>query len=453
MTDAQLAAWEASGRRAALSLPADAGALVVLGKDLESTAHAALGLARAIAETRQVALADLLGDSATLAALVDDRSAPGIADSFVHGVSLNQVARPVPGTERLFILPSGGIEASAPNVLASTRWDRLARGFRQVNAMLIVAASADEPEAEGLARRLGGAIAVGTDVVLGPDVRTLATLLPVPVPVLVPVATPRREVLEPEGDGAPVLRNSSASLTPLLAYVIPAGGIAPPPARGVRIYALAGVLLAVWLALVVQQRRPTASKTAAGALGASPIEITPPVDTVPVDTANLTIANPGDSAKSVGFAVELLAANTLEGAVLALIKDSLPGGTVSPALLGPARARWYRVVAGAFATRRGADSLLASLVRRKRAAEGTARVIQAPLGFRLEYNVPADTTPLALARWRRTGLPVYALVQEDGKVTIFAGAFERLDQAALLVPALRAASLAPDLAYRTGRTY
>ena len=449
MTDAQLAAWEASGRRAALALPADTGALVVLGKDVESTAHAALGLARAIAATRQVALADLLGDSATLAALVDDPAAPGISDSFVHGVSLNQVARPVPGTLRLFILPSGGIEASAPDVLASTRWDRLARGFKQVNAMLIVVASADEPEAEGLARRLGGAIAVGTDVVLGPDVRTLATLLPVPVPV----AAPPREIVEPEGNGAPVLRNGAAMLTPLVSYVIPEGGIPPAPARAVRVYALAGVLLAVLLALVVQQRRPAASNAAPIAPASSPAVITAPVDTVPVDTANLTIANVGDSAKAVGFAVELLAANTLEGAVLALIKDSLPGGTVSPALLGPARARWYRVVAGAFATRREADSLLANLVRRKHAAEGTARIIQAPLGFRLEYNVPRDTTPLALARWRRTGLPVYALVQDDGKVTIFAGAFERLDQAALLVPALRAANLAPDLAYRTGRTY
>jgi hypothetical protein len=445
VTEAQLAAWEAAGRRAAQSLPEDAGAIVVLGKGVESTARAALGLARALAETRQVALADLLGESATLAALVDDPAAPGIADSFVHGVSLNRVARPVPGTERLFILPAGGIEAAASDVLASTRWDRLARGFRQVNALLIVAASADEPEAEGLARRLGGAMAVGTDVVLGPDVRTLATLLPLPA------AVAPREPADPAGDAESGGRLSAARLTPPLTYVLPgeAGADAVPVRR--RVIEFVALLAAVVVGYVVVQRLQ-APKAAPAVVAAAPVELAPPVDTVPIDTTGLVIDNPADSGVAVGFTVELLAANTLGGAVLTL-KDSLPAGTVAPALLGPSRARWFRVVAGAFATRRDADSLLADLVRRKRAPEGSARVIQAPLAFRLEAGVSFDTTPLALTRWRRTGLPVYALVQDDGKVTIFTGAFERLDQAALLVPALRAANVPPDLAYRTGRTY
>ena len=444
MTEAQLAAWEAAGRRAAESLPADAGALVVLGKHVEATARAALGLARAIATTRQVALADLLGESVTLAALVDDPAAPGIADSFVHGVSLNRVARPVPGADRLFILPAGGIEAAAPDVLASTRWERLARGFREVNAMLIVAASADQPEAEGLARRLGGAIAVGTEVVLGPDVRTLDTLLPVPSPL------PPRDLPEPEGDGAPVGRASAARLTPPLALLLPNDGARAVPSWRRRALELAVLLAAIVVGYVAVRRLQTPA--VAPIVAASAAEVAAPVDTVPIDTTGLVIANPADSGVAVGFTVELLAANTLGGAVLTL-KDSLPAGTVAPALLGASRARWFRVVAGAFATRREADSLLADLVRRKRAAEGSARVIQAPLAFRLEMGVPRDTSPLALARWSRTGLPVYALVQDDGKVTIFTGAFERLDQAALLVPALRAAGLAPELAYRTGRTY
>ena len=148
-----------------------------------------------------------------------------------------------------------------------------------------------------------------------------------------------------------------------------------------------------------------------------------------------------------------MATNTLEGALLALLRDSLSMGTVAPALLGPARARWYRVVAGAYATRREADSLLADLVRRKHATEGAARILQTPLAFRLEAGLARDTTPLALLKWRRLGLPAYAMMQDGGRVTIFAGAFERPDQSVLLVPELRAAGVTPDLAYRTGRTH
>ncbi len=432
------ASWEEAGRRAAASLPVETFALVVLGKDAECTAHAALGLARALSDRQQVALADLLGESRTLAALVDDPDAPGIADSFVHGVSLNRVARPVPGTERLFILPAGGFEAAAPDVLASTRWDRLARGFREVNALLIVVASADEPEAEGLARRLGGAIIVGTDVVLGPDVHTLATLLPVP---------------SAPGAHAPAIAAEDTANAPPLGTEPPdaARGAARAPSR-TRLLALVALLVVVGVGGALSLRSSSAPPPVALPPAPAPVERVPAVDTVPVDTTALPIANPEDSARAVAFTVELLATNTLAGAVLAL-KDSLSAGTVSPALLGGSRSLWFRVVAGAYASRREADSLLADLVRRKRATDGSARVLQAPFGFRLEMNVPRDTTPLALARWRRSGLPAYALVQDDGKVTIFAGAFERPDQAALLLPALRDASVGPDLAYRTGRTY
>ena len=461
MTEAQLAGWELAGARQAAAVQGDSGAVVVLGKDVEATARAALGLARALARTHQVALADLLGDSTTLAGLVDDPSAPGIADSFVHGVSLNRVARPVRGEGRLFILPSGGFEASAPDVLASTRWDRLARGFKQVHAQLIVVAHAGEPEAEGLARRLGGAIAVGTDVVLGPDVHTIATLLPV-----MPSVPPSARVLPSTWEAGPLTavegRTAEFAGVSLAAGREAAGSAegfetgvsrrralfeAPPRSR---------LLLALGvLALVGGAGIAMARERWRGASSVEPSEMraaATPVDIVLIDTVGLEISNPSDSARAAAFSVEVLATNTLEGA-LAVLRDSLPAGTAAPALLGPSRSRWYRVVAGAYATRREADSLLADLVRRKRATEGAARVILAPLAFRLERGLSSDTTPLALARWRRNGIPAYVLVQDDGKMTIFAGAFERLDQAALLVPALRAVSVEPDLAYRTGRTF
>ena len=48
----------------------------------------ALGVARAAAIERRVAIADLVGAPATLGALAGDGDAPGITDSFLHGVSL-----------------------------------------------------------------------------------------------------------------------------------------------------------------------------------------------------------------------------------------------------------------------------------------------------------------------------------------------------------------------------
>ena len=427
MSDDPWQGWDESAERAAAALPAASGGLVVLGRDTEETAQAALALARALARTRQVALADLLGDSATLTALVDDPLAPGIADSFGHGVSLNRVARAVPREERLFILPSGGDAAAAPGVRSSPRWERLARGFREANALLVVVTRADGADAEGLARRLGGAIVVGLDVVLGADVRTWATMLRAPAPA---VDTPDAPVAPGEAveSAAP-----SGSLRSHRAVLI-----------GVAAVLVGGVTL-------ILQRARSGAATRADSAVATP-RVAAPDDTQPLDTSTLIVSDPGDSTRAAAFSVELLATNTLDGAMIAL-RDSVSSGTVAPALLGSARSRWFRVVAGAYVTRREADSLLADLVRRGRAVEGTARVIRAPLAFRLEAGLARDTTPLALARWRRAGLPAYGLVQEDGHVTIFMGAFERSEQGALLVPALQSAGVIADLAYRTGRTF
>ena len=424
MSDDPSQGWDVAAERAAAALPAASGGLVVLGRDTEETAQAALALARALARTRQVALADLLGDSATLTALVDDPLAPGIADSFGHGVSLNRVARAVPREERLFILPSGGDAAAAPGVRSSPRWERLARGFRDANALLVVVTRADGADAEGLARRLGGAIVVGLDVVLGADVRTWATMLRAPAPAVDTPDAPGEAVESAAPSGS--LRSHRAVLIGVAAVLV--GGVT----------------------LILQRARSGAATRADSAV-ATP-RIAAPIDTPPLDTSALIVSDPGDSTRAAAFSVELLAANTLDGAMIAL-RDSVSSGTVAPALLGAARSRWFRVVAGAYVTRREADSLLADLVRRGRAVEGSARVIRAPLAFRLEAGLARDTTPLALARWRRAGLPAYGLVQEDGHVTIFMGAFERSEQGALLVPALQSAGVIADLAYRTGRTF
>src|SRR4051812_40284960 len=66
--------------------------VLVLGDDVRLTALAALGVARAQARTRRVALGDLLGDAEPIQSLLDGGDPHGLSDSFVYGVSLNKIA-------------------------------------------------------------------------------------------------------------------------------------------------------------------------------------------------------------------------------------------------------------------------------------------------------------------------------------------------------------------------
>jgi len=53
-------------------------------------------------------------------------------------------------------------------------------------------------------------------------------------------------------------------------------------------------------------------------------------------------------------------------------------------------------------------------------------------------------------KYEARGLPVYALMQNDGGARLYAGAFARADQSAELIRTLRGAGLNPVLVYRTG---
>ena len=463
---AEESAWFQAGYRCAGSLGASRGAVVVLGRDPIGTACVALGFAQALQDTRRVAIVDLIGDVEPLRRLIPATDVPGILDGFVHGVSLNRIALPVNHSRNLFLLPSGSTEIATEEILGSPRWERLAKGFHEVGALLVIAVLADAPGAESLALRLGGALVAGTDVLLDPGVRTLATAIP-ELRAARERAIRERAARAAAGDGPP----PAAPTAPMAPIAAGARVRRATPTTGgegaglftrivrldgrLRVATLASlaVVLLVTGALLARDRRD--GRDAAGGPAAIATEPASPAAAgrVPVATdVPLVVRNAADSALAVGFAVELVAANTLEGALLSL-RDAVPAGTVSPELFGSARAPWFRVVAGAYATRRGADSLITELVRRRRLASGAGRVLRAPLAFVLREHVPETTAAVAVSAFIRQGLPAYALVQDDGTVTIFAGAFETLDQAALLVPTLRAARIAPAPAYRTGRVF
>jgi hypothetical protein len=113
---------------------------------------------------------------------------------------------------------------------------------------------------------------------------------------------------------------------------------------------------------------------------------------------------------------------------------------------------WYRVIAGASGTRAGADSVLVALRQVKAIDDPTAgAVVRVPFAFRLQSNVAPAMAPGAVAQFLARGVPAYALLQDDSTATIYAGAFETADQAALFMTYLRAAGVEPALTYRLGR--
>jgi hypothetical protein len=214
------------------------------------------------------------------------------------------------------------------------------------------------------------------------------------------------------------------------------------------------VLAASGLFLVLARSRQPPPP--AGVAAATPAP-TPPPPRQPPET--LYIAPPAkvtDSASASAFTVELLVANTAEGANLFVRKNSaaLPAAAVSPVAIDPERSTWYKVTSGAYTRRDQADSLLLALRQSRVLTDSAGTVTRAPLALLVD-SVPtqggiADAVRAAVEKYTARGLPVYALIQDDGGARIYAGAFAAADQSAGLIRTLRGAGLKPVLVYRTG---
>jgi hypothetical protein len=173
-------------------------------------------------------------------------------------------------------------------------------------------------------------------------------------------------------------------------------------------------------------------------------------DTLPA----LVPANPADSALASAYAIEVAKFNTEDGARQARDRaPGLPGATAFPVTLGNDRgARWYRVMGGGWTTRIEADSAL-GVMRRTRVVDSTASVVRAPFALLLAEGVARDSVAARTARYAAAGVPAYALRQDDGSLSLYAGAFESPDQAVPIAQAVMAMGQTPTLVYRTGRAF
>lgn len=420
--------WEAAGSRVSGTLDG-ASAVVVIGHDPIATACVALGIGRVQAQHRRVAVGDLIGDVAPLRELITDDDPHGITDAFLYGVSLNKIARQVDAAGNLHVLPSGSDQVVQEEILASHRWRRLASGFREVGALLLVAAPAALPGIESLIAMLDGVVLVGGAANPVPDARVFAE-----VASAARRSPPRIVPREPPSVAAASRRRRWAA--PLAAVIVLGAAAAlwgrsqlgRPQAPG----------------SVLRRDSAAASDSLAGSVQVA-IDSSPP----------LTPANPADSAAASPFAVQIAMVDTEEGAA-ARVKTGggdFPVGTYAPVSRGADRGTWYKVVTGAYTDRSRAEALLAFLRRRGLVPQGWGSVVRAPLALQVA-SAPSTTEAAAIiADFQSRRVPVYGLRQSDGSVRVYAGAFETPDEAALFKTALKDANIDATLVYRVGRAY
>ncbi len=425
-------AWEDAGRQIG-SLLGSYSAVVVTSSDPVAAAHVALGIARAEATHRRVVVGDLVGDTPSLRSLVKDEDPHGITDSLLYGVSLNKIGYAVEGTENLYVMPSGTDPHIDEEILRSARWTRVAAGFGEAGALLLLVAPWDSKGLNDLIDKIDGAVLVkDTDLPAAPNSVVLARVAS-PTPTL----------------KIPLHRISArAASWKQHRWFYPALG-------AIALLLIASVGLALMLARVGRgARQPARVVTKAAPPAPAP---TPPPPRPPPETLYVAPpANVNDSASAAAFTVELLVANTAEGANLFVRKNgaALPAAAVSPVAIDLERSKWYKVTAGAYTRRYQADSLLRALRNSGILTDSSGSVTTAPLALVVD-SVPTqggivDAVRGAVDRYTARGLAVYALMQNDGGALIYAGAFSRADQSAELIRTLRGAGLKPVLVYRTG---
>jgi hypothetical protein len=424
--------WEAAGSRIAGVLDG-ASAVVVLGHDPIATAAVALGIARAQSTHRRVAVGDMIGDVAPLRELITDDDPHGITDSFQYGVSLNKIARQIDAAGNLHVLPTGSEPIVHEEILRSDRWRRLASGFHEVGALLLLVAPAAIPGVDALADHLDGVILVGGAPNPSPNAHVFAE-----------VSSPARR----SGTRPPQRKAAATTAEPQRRRWV-------GPLIGVAALGIAAVLGGRWYLAQPRAAQPgtasaatrdtTASSGSLAGAGAVVVDSSPP----------LAPANPGDSAAASAFAVQIAMVDTEDGAAMRVRTGGahFPVATYAPVNRGSDRGTWYKVVTGAYAERSRADTLLEFIRRNGAVPRGWGTVITAPYALQLA-TAPSSTEAAALlADFQSKKVPVYGLAR-DGAVRIYTGAFETPDEAALYKSELKnTKNIDATLVYRVGRAY
>ncbi len=414
-------AYEGAGRQVSVAVRGYSS-VIVTSDDVVAAAHTAIGIALGESAHRLVMIGDLAGEVAPLQALVKGDDAHGIYDSFEFGTSFTRIAREVSGATNMYIMPSGTESAATEAILTSQRWKTFASEFANSDELLLLVVHSDSPGLAQLAARLDGAVLVGIQrLPAAPNANILARI---PHPVVTSPPKIDLSVKVPE----PTLSQRTV-------------GIA---AAALLLAGIAGGALFKSMRTEPRDAPPTAivADTLVDSLPRRPVVVP---------------SNPADSVDSMPFSVEILAANTAEGANFEMNRHGaqMPAATISLVPIGDTEATWYKVHAGAFGDSAAAEALLAALRRRRVVPDSAGTIIRAPFALLVD-TVPAQAGMTAKVRARvrelgDRGVHAYALIQRDGSARLYAGAFGNPEQSSLAATALRVAGLTPVLQYRTGR--
>ena len=391
-------------------------AVAVLGDDPVATGAVALGIGRVQALRRRVFILDLLGEGSPLAD-AEDEGVAGVSDVIRYGVSLGHAARHLPDSPNLFLIPGGMESPLHPDVLVSSRWASLSEMVHRSGGLLLLAVPSRIPEIETLLGQLDGVLAVGETQAPAVGTRLLGEGKN--------AATMRTPAVPASAIGRAV-RSSSRGPWVIAASVAALLGSLAVPAVRQRVAPVFG--------LNSTSSDPTA-------LVSSSLEAPP--DAVPERLAS-----------NAAWSVELLFTNSEVDAnarVRALV-DSIPATTFSSLAAATDSARWFRVVGGAFTDSASAESFLDLLRTRGSVAAGAGSVVQTPYAFVLDSAQDVSLAKIRVSAYHGRGIPAYALRDNVGVWRLYAGAFEKMDDAGPLKQRLDSLNIQSVLVVRTGST-
>jgi hypothetical protein len=397
------------------------------GDDMAWAVDASWAIARAIARKgRRVALVDLtVTDRALEPQQQEEETAAseGIVDAFCHGASLQRVVQKgdVPG---LFFIGVGSEHADPPEIWSNQRWDRIARGFAEENALLVLFATTDAwPHLRPSPDRV---ITLGTLS----DPRASAgsgrwSSHGIPMTHLIP------DPPEPRIPHAPVAmwsshiakhRKSRSWLRRLVAIGL-------------------GIIIVAAVILLLTRSSERAATSSLAAPDTAPT-LQPVAAPAPLPVAE------GDS---LYYSVQVASFKTRTRALEHASGYETRGWatTLTPVQLG-LQGMWYRVMVGVFATPTAADSALRRFYELGLLERPNGTILRTPNVLEVARHTDRAAAANEAVGLREAEIPAY-IVEALGTHHIVVGAFENPEQATLMDSILTSAGLRSTLTSRRGR--
>ncbi len=427
--------------------------VVVVGEEPEDAAVAALDLAQDESRRRPVTIVDLIGDAPSLRGIATTDDPHGVADCFEYGLSFAAVLRPTTVSPAISVIGSGTMPIPYDRALVSPRWDRIIDDARNQGGLIVFAVLTGTPGLRALVARADSIVRARSDVpavgAIDDGRRPRTDTLPFRARSTQRAATPA----EPP---ASMSRSLTTGLTAAAAVILVAVGwwLTGRPgtdgSTGSPVAVAAGVNSAhTDTTTSTAQLAPTAAganvasnggtATAALANGAAPSE------------APGRVANPADSATAAVYAVRVGSYTNYADALRALRhhEGDWQAMTIVPLGASAGAPGQYLLITGAAQTRGALDSAVVRWTPRPDYRESA--VLRTPYALRVTTSLPPEVARRTAARMLARGIPVYELVEDSGRESIYAGAFDSIDAAAPLAASLRTAGFTTVVAYRTGR--